>query len=530
MKALIWCAVSSRAQNEPEKISLPQQEQDARDVCQKNDWQIVDVLRVPGHSRRYIDFHELARDASGQGIDAFHKLTSHWAARDFDVLIVRDGDRFARTQALHAYVVERTIEMRARIFSLQDGWVDERNYRMWIAMGGYKAAGDIDRLVRSRRDSMRARAQGGLPTSSRIPISHVLIRNPDNGRAMHLEVNESKRRLWDDLAALVVEGVAWQHLETELFNRFGHVHDKTGKKYHAHYMYSLIMKPVFWGHVALNHNSASSLNGYKKGGWIFDESEPIPQGATVFRNTHPPVWTGEVAEAVKAEIRRRKEVTRGRATSHQTHRFSGLCVCAECGSFMATHTDEGYRGLICPAGKVRTSAKLPDCNNYKIINERKVIARMSDYLRQMLELNSTDVFELLSFKDQDLSGRHERLAQDIEDLENQARALIRLQAAAGSELESLYAAELAQIEVRLKNMRAAHAQMLSRDVFEQQQIRVQHDTLESLAAMTIDMFWKQESRYINQMLHRLMGKRRLLGLKGELVGVATVNRRQRRHA
>ena len=47
--------------------------------------------------------------------------------------------------------------------------------------------------------------------------------------------------------------------------------------------------------------------------------------------------------------------------------------------------------------------------------------------------------------------------------------------------------------------------------------------------MTLDAFWKQDSRYINQMLHRLMGKKRLLGLKGEIIGVAEVNRRQRRH-
>lgn len=175
VRALIWCAVSSRAQNEPDKISLPQQEADARALCASSDWQIVDVLRVPGHSRRYIDFHELAADAAKEGIDAFYRLLAHWEARDFDILIVRDGERFARTQALHAYVVERTITIGAGIYSLVDGWVDERNHRMWIAMAGYKAAGDIDRLVKARNDAITVRAQRGLPVSSRIPISHRLI-------------------------------------------------------------------------------------------------------------------------------------------------------------------------------------------------------------------------------------------------------------------------------------------------------------------------------------------------------------------
>jgi hypothetical protein len=39
---LIWCAVSSRAQNEPDKISLPQQEMDARALSQRHGWQIVE--------------------------------------------------------------------------------------------------------------------------------------------------------------------------------------------------------------------------------------------------------------------------------------------------------------------------------------------------------------------------------------------------------------------------------------------------------------------------------------------------------
>jgi hypothetical protein len=78
-------------------------------------------MLVPGHSRRYIDFHVLASDAAQGGIDAFYRLRQHWEARDFDVLIVRDGERFACTQALHAYVVERTITVGARIYSLQDG-------------------------------------------------------------------------------------------------------------------------------------------------------------------------------------------------------------------------------------------------------------------------------------------------------------------------------------------------------------------------------------------------------------------------
>lgn len=376
-RCLIWCAVSSRAQNEPDKISLPQQEADLRALAQQHNWQVVEVILVPGHSRRYIDFHELADDAAREGIDAFYGLKQHWEKRDFDVLIVRDGERFARTQALHAYIAERTIAIGARIYSLQDGWIDEQNYRMWIAMAGYKAAGDIDRMVRSTRQAMTARAERGLPTSSRIPLSHRLIRDPKTGKGLYLEVNEDKRRLWNDLAELILEGVAWEKIEIELYERFGHVNED-GEKYYANFMYRLVMKPVFWGHIARWHNNSQSKNGFKYGRWIYNDSEAVPDGTLIFRNTHPCVWNDELANRVRQELDRRSWYIRGKVVPAYTHGLSGLAVCGECGNFMSTFVSKGYRGLYCPATKGRTF--YTPCNSRGLTNERQLIARMNEFL------------------------------------------------------------------------------------------------------------------------------------------------------
>jgi hypothetical protein len=64
----------------------------------------------------------------------------------------------------------------------------------------------------------------------------------------------------------------------------------------------------------------------------------------------------------------------------------------------------------------------------------------------------------------------------------------------------------------------------------QQTTALQDATLDEIAAMSLEAFWQQESRYINQVLHRLMGKKRFLLLDGEIIGVAEVTRRQRSHA
>ena len=524
-RCLIWAAVSSRAQNEPDKFSLPQQEADSRKLAQEKGWRIVDVMRVPGHSRRYIDFHELSAAAAKKGIDAFRHLSQHWQARDFDVLIVLDGNRFARTQALHAYITEQTIDLGAQIYSLVDGWITKQNYRMWIAMNGYKSAGEIDRLVATRDKAMDVRAERGLPISSLIPISHILVRDQTTGKALRLEVDESKRRLWDDLATLVLEGVAWDSIEFKLFERYGHVNDE-GEKYYPNFMYRLIMKPIFWGHMARHHNSANSKNGYKYGRWIYDESEPAPEGALMFRNTHPSVWEGELADRIRYELDRRSEVMRGNAIPSYTHRLSGLAICGECGSFMSTWSSKGYRSLRCPASKGRPG--LPKCNNRSVMSERRIMARIDGFLRQMLQENTTDIFDDTEPDTPRLQERIASLGGEIEELEEQARSLIHKQLSATENIQKFYDEELEKIGLQLKHMKNALGRMQGETLAAQQTTVVQQATLEELADLTLEGFWLQESRVINQMLHRIMGNRRLVILNREMIGVAVSHRVQRK--
>src|SRR5690606_37899982 len=144
-------------------------------------------------------------------------------------------------------------------------------------------------------------------------------------------------------------------------------------------------------------------------------------------------------------------------------------------------------------GKVKDSPKLPDCSNGKIINERKVIARMNDYLQQMLEQNTTDVFGEEDNVQKNAHERLEKLASEIVSLEEQARTLIRRQASAGEELQALYDEELNQINARLRNMRATRTGLQAQTIADQQMETMQQVSLEELASLTLEAFWKQES-------------------------------------
>jgi DNA invertase Pin-like site-specific DNA recombinase len=530
LRAAIWCAVSTHAQHEPEKVSLPEQEEQSRLHAQKNGWQVVDLMKVPGHSRRYIDFHELAADAAEEGIDSFYRLKAHWETRDFDVLIIRDGDRFARTQALHAYITEQIIKSGATIFSLADGLIDERNYRMWIAMSGFKAAGEIDRLVKARDTAMTDLAKRGLPITSRIPISHRTLRDEKTGKVTRFEVNENRRRMWDDLAHLILEGIAWERMERELYSRFGHVNDK-GEIFHPNFMHRLVMRPMFWGHMARFHCSKESKNGFKTGRWVYDESEPIPEGTLVFRNTHSAVWTGELADRVRQELDRRSQHIRGRAKPHTTHVLSGLVICGECGSFMSVFADRGskYRGIFCPASKGKATIR-HSCSNRGVTNQRPILERLNRYLEQMLCENTTDIFTDQVSDVPTLQRRVARLDADIVRIEDQVRIAIRKQTTAREEVQHIFDEEIEKLSDQLKVMRESRARLQGEALATQHKNAVQQVTLEELASLTLERFWQQESRTINQTLHRLMGKRRLVLLGGEIQGAVEVKRRQVRHA
>src|SRR5690349_16627532 len=104
LRALGWLAVSTAEQAKDEKESIPAQKRDIGEVCKDRGWTLVDMLEVPGFSRNYLTLREFADEALKEGIDAGIKLEAHLQARDFDVFVVRDGDRFGRSQALFAYI------------------------------------------------------------------------------------------------------------------------------------------------------------------------------------------------------------------------------------------------------------------------------------------------------------------------------------------------------------------------------------------------------------------------------------------
>jgi hypothetical protein len=526
LRAILWIAVSTSVQAQDDRMSLPQQEADARAKAEAEGWQVIDVLRVPGHSRRYVDIHEVARDMRSNGIDAFDMLLKHWTAKDFDVLVCRDGSRFARTQALHAYVVERTInDTGARIYSLNDGWIDRSNFRMWISMGGYSAAGEIDRLVNGRRIAMDNNVAKGIPTNSRVVMSHRVVRN-DKNKAVGIELNPEYQRLWLNLAELLLEGIPLREIEQELFDRFGHA-NQLGEPYHRGKFNKILNTPSFWGHSCRYHRGkgGTGKHRYITGPWQFEPGHPIPDGIIFAYNTHEPVYKGDLARRVISELIRRQEEIGGRASPRETYRFSGIFVCAECGYNLSKTRTGNWTGLRCKS-RNEQSATRPACANTKYLSEKSAQAYIDQRLREMVAIGNPDVF-IAPSDAQDAFRRIDDVQREINEIDARLRRLILDKASAPEDVTSIYDQEITKHGSRLKNLkdylRAVQREAAAADN-SQRQI-----AFEELRNMSVDTLWKQNDRVIHQFLVRLMGKKRFAVQGGEIVGVADAPIRRRRY-
>lgn len=529
LRAIRWIAVSTQPQAEDDKLSLSTQDVDQRAVCERRGWQIVDTMIVPGHSRRYIDIHECARDMYAQGIDAFMRLMDHWKQRDFDVLVVRDNSRFARTQSLHAYVVESTIAAGAFIYSLADGEVDERNYRMWTAMGGYAASSEMDRLTKGRKRALSAAAAQGLP-KVRLPDTHKAIRN-DRGEVTHVEIPPRQSEIYSRLGELLLEGVGWAGLSNALVERFGIINDTTGKPFETGTLHKRVYSPLFWGHIALGYAKRGKNNKHP---WMLDKTfqSDVPEGVEMYYDALPAVIPEPLASRVKAEILRRTTTARRRWPVTDSYKFSGLLICADCKNRMIASIDRRQDGTPAHIYYRCGAARYGKCTNTKFVPETKVIAYMDRILSRVAKsANWSSISASFGVDDSTLKAQLEFVERTISDAEQRIRrTILRQSEIEDANLASAFDDVLRDLQVQLDQARFAKANLTASIQSDTDRARMTRgiDTLKKIGAQEL---WSLGSFEINQLLHDLFGGRCISIAGNQPIGFALPLRRgtRRKH-
>lgn len=224
------------------------------------------------------------------------------------------------------------------------------------------------------------------------------------------------------------------------------------------------------------------------------------------RAINQPALDGDMAVQLKAELTRRLTF---RPKSHRSvHCFSGLLVCGYCG-FMMVHSQSNY---ICQSKF--TARSRPGCDRKRFMSEKKLIRWVSAALALMLADGNAYAF----VSDAPQPVDHVAMLQtELNTLDKHITRLIEKQMAAPESLSTLYDAQLAglgtQRDALLKRIDAEQRQAAKYN-----RADIESAFRELSAYETVDAFWKAEPGRVNQLLHRLLGGRRLVIKDGAVIG------------
>lgn len=502
-RAVIWKAVSSEAQAEDDRQSLPYQETLARDWCLKNGYEVATLLELPGHSRSESDVITALEELAAEGCFAYHDLRRMWQQKNFDILIVHTIDRLARSRSLFMWVVENVIKSGADIYFLTPGVLFNKgnvDYTAPMALMGLRSS--LDAFFEKSAATKAAKLAKGIPTSGKKPFGYITLYD-DRHRPCGVEVNRDPklRALLDDAAALILAGVSLRQIEVELFNRFGH--NRNGQPYPQNFFRNIFDNPWTWGHAAQGHSNNMKAGGQKTHPWLFDDTIPVPDTVRVHFNTHEALYSGDMVDRLKAEFRRRRLVVSGRGVA-QSKPFTGLVLCGHCGRNM-THNDSPHgHSLRCSTNTRRSGADKCPVSPPHTISPRAIQDYLQGLLNDMLANNSP---ELDQAKQPDYSAQLTRVRTEINSLRGEVMNLITRSATSSASIGDLFQAQIDERTTRIDALETQRVRLEAQAATRHPQAQQQaFDFLKQRAAD----FWTQPPATINQTLHALLGNLRIV--------------------
>lgn len=257
------------------------------------------------------------------------------------------------------------------------------------------------------------------------------------------------------------------------------------------------------------------LEGLHMGRWVYDDIPP-PEGITVYRNTHEAFLQGDIAEAVKAELRRRN-TTRGRQRPNNSRRFSGLIICDRCRNTMAFGQQRFGNRVISYRCASKYRDDMPEerkCSRTWQIREDALIAYFNAWFDHMRATG--DMHALTAETADDSADRADRLEKEVATLEEKLGRMIHAQAEAASDLRAYYEREIEQLAQALKAAKN-RLQDAQRALDDSQRKAAEHGYAKLLEYDNA-AFWEQEERVVNQVLHMLCGDTRFLVRDSQIVG------------
>lgn len=192
-RAAIWSGVSSRPQTE--RDSLEDQLRDGQALAEREGWQVVAELTVPGESRFYVDLPEaiaeLDKELQPGEQNAYRQLLELIEGRKIDVLVVAGRDRLGRTDGLVSSIEDRLRRVGARVHSLRMPPTGSRTGDIYgSAVERANLREEIERLTDRQRRGMDARARRGMLVGSQVPFGYRAAFRQEGSRTVRYAVVE----------------------------------------------------------------------------------------------------------------------------------------------------------------------------------------------------------------------------------------------------------------------------------------------------------------------------------------------------
>jgi len=270
----------------------------------------------------------------------FAKMIEDINAGLVDCVLVKDLSRFGRSFEETGHYLERVFpSLQVRFIAIGDNLdsltatLDESNLMVPLKnLMNEIYARDISKKTQS---GFKAKQQRGEFCGSFAPYGYI---------------KEGPRLVIDEAAAAVVKQIyAWRLEGTGIAaivkklnrlqflppskHRFQKGITKSKKHDKSQYWYASAVKrvlsnPLYTGNLAQGRYKSSFLMG--GGATVTNENEWV-----IFKNTHPPIITQEIFEAVRNMREYRKKEFLWDTGNHIDNIFKGLLVCGDCGKHMA---------------------------------------------------------------------------------------------------------------------------------------------------------------------------------------------------
>ncbi|MCA0455697.1 MAG: recombinase zinc beta ribbon domain-containing protein [Chloroflexi bacterium] len=521
LKIILWVAVSSLEQAAGDKESLPRQEADILNDPLFAKADVVDTIRIPGHSRAYTNFDRFVAGCIKEGINAPARMYDHFDKQDFDVLVVRDGSRLGREWGIFGELVQLVINAGARIYVQNGfGWVDSTNIDAFIMTNAYAATKQIKDLVRYREMGMSANVKRGLKMGTKPPRFFIEVRDPQTGKPLGIKPDRGQyQRLFDDFfTAYVHERIPYDRLGDYLYSKFGHVDPLTNKPYTKYVFYGMLFSAPTWGHTVYGRRRKQNRNGsdVKWAYWITGD-EPPPEQVKFFHDTVEPIWLSPEREQVKGELKHRHYIMKGRMGSRTQYLFSGLLICPLCGSsFSGAHYHRPAKTYMYYRCTGRHGRDSNHCPNLKQAPEDGIVQWLTPYIARWREEPQSLPVVLY-----DTTARHhERLAaidREIAEAEGDIARLSVNLGKLGENTDRVFRREIKAHNDRIDILNAQRISLLSENLAAEHAQIDRNETIAHLQKTTMTEFWSQPPYVINQWLHRLLGRTRIAILDREPV-------------